>query len=253
MKTEMDLNRAHWDEATDIHTRGNVYGVEEFWRGLCKLHRVEVEELGDVSGKSLLHLQCHFGLDTLSWARAGATVTGVDFSAAAIAAARALAAETGLPARFIESDLYRLPEQLDETFDVVFTSYGVLGWMPDLRRWAEVAAGFVRPGGRLYLAEFHPIAFVFDDAPGATELRIRYPYFPTGEPIRCESDVTYASDGAPVTNRVTWSWPYTLADVVTCLIEAGLRLDFLHEFPFSPFQFWPFTQAGADGRSRLRE
>src|SRR5687768_17645467 len=105
MKTEMDLNRAHWDEATDIHTRGNVYGVTEFKRGLCKLHRVEVEELGDVSGKSLLHLQCHFGLDTLSWARRGASVTGVDFSPKGIATARRLARECEIPATFIESNL----------------------------------------------------------------------------------------------------------------------------------------------------
>ena len=142
MSTPMDLNREHWDESTDIHSRGNVYGIEDFKAGRCQLHRIEVEELGDVSGKRLLHLQCHFGLGTLSWARRGAIVTGVDFSPKAIALARSLAAQTGIEARFVESNIYGLTEALSGRFDVVFTSYGVLCWLPDLPRWAEIVAHY---------------------------------------------------------------------------------------------------------------
>src|SRR4029077_16887688 len=143
--TPMDLNRGHWDEATAIHARGNVYGTEDFKAGRCQLHRIEVEELGDVAGKTLLHLQCHFGLGTLSWARRGAIVTGVDFSPKAIALARSLAAELGIDARFVESNVYDLPAALSGHFDVVFCSYGVLCWLPDLTRWAEIVARYLGP------------------------------------------------------------------------------------------------------------
>src|SRR5713101_9044060 len=129
MSTPMDLNREYWDESTDMHARGNVYGLEDFKAGRCQLHRIEVEELGDVSGKRLLHLQCHFGLGTLSWARRGAIVTGVDFSPKAIALARSLATEVGSDARFVESNVYALPAALSGRFDIVFTSYGVLCWL----------------------------------------------------------------------------------------------------------------------------
>src|SRR5450755_2465186 len=158
MREELELNRARWDEATRFHMRGNVYGVEDFKAGQCRLHRVQVEELGDVRGKRLLHLQCHFGLDTLSWARRGAEVTGVDFSPEGIAAARALSDESGVPGTFVCSDLYSLPDVLSTAnpFDVVFTSYGVLNWLPDLKIWGELIFRYLRPGGLFYIVEAHP-------------------------------------------------------------------------------------------------
>lgn len=247
----IDTNRRHWDEVVATHVASDFYRVAEFKAGRSKLKPIELAELGDVRGKSLLHLQCHFGLDTLSWAREGAIVTGADFSGEAIAAARALAAETGIGARFVQSEIYALPDVLDGRFDVVFTSYGVLGWLPDLRRWARVAAHFLEPGGTFYIAEFHPFAWIFDDAPGVDDLRVAYPYFPPDEPLRIESDGTYADPQAPIEHRVTYAFPFTLADVVTSLIEAGLRIDFLHEFPFSTYQFLPFTREMPDGTVRL--
>jgi SAM-dependent methyltransferase len=161
------------------------------------------EELGDVAGKDLLHLQCHFGLDTLGWARLGAWVTGADFSERAIAQARALAAETGLDATFIVSDVADLPAALEGDFDLVFTSFGVLGWLPDVPRWADVVAHFVRPGGRFYIAEAHPFAQVFDDGQAATEPRLRYDCWHSPGP-GCGSSSCTGSPSPP--GRCTPSW-----------------------------------------------
>jgi SAM-dependent methyltransferase len=163
MREELELNQKRWDEATDIHTAGNVYGIDEFKAGQCRLHRVEVEEVGDVTNKSLLHLQCHFGLDTLSWARRGAIVTGADFSPKGIAAARQLSEETNVPAEFICTDLYDLPNTLKKpaSFDIVFTSYGAINWLPDLARWGKIIAHYLRPSGFFYIVEAHPTATIF--------------------------------------------------------------------------------------------
>ena len=246
-----EANRRHWDEVVPIHVSSEMYDVAGFKAGESRLKAVELEELGDVRGKSLLHLQCQFGLDTLSWAREGAVVTGVDFSAPAIKAARALAGETGIDARFVVSDVFALPKNLDGTFDIVFTSYGALNWLRDMDAWARVAAHFVRPGGMLYLAEFHPFASVFDDAPDVTELRVHYPYFASGEPVRSEDDGTYTNREASVENKLTYDWPHPISEVLTALIDAGLRIEFLHEFPFSMYQFLPFTEVVADKKVRL--
>jgi len=170
-------NRDVWDAWTKIHVGSEFYDVASFKNGErpIRIADYEREEVGSVEGKTLLHLQCHFGLDTLSWARLGATVTGLDFSAAAIEAARTLAAEVGIPATFVQSDVYSAAEVLDEQFDIVYTSSGVLGWLPDIVGWARVAVHFVRPGGFLYITEIHPVALVWEDEgvePG--ELRLRY-------------------------------------------------------------------------------
>jgi SAM-dependent methyltransferase len=214
---------------------------------------LEREELGDVSGRSLLHLQCHFGLDTLSWARLGARVTGVDFSPQAIDLARSLAQELELDARFICSDIYALPEVLSQRFDLVYTSYGVLTWLPDLEGWAEVVAHFLRPGGTFYIAEIHPFAMVFSDLEDATDLEVHYPYFPTPEPMRFEQEGSYAAPGEETKQRVTYEWAYPIGDVVDALIGAGLRIEFLHEFPFACFQMVPFLEVDEEGRWWLPE
>jgi SAM-dependent methyltransferase len=251
MNDYMEANRKHWDEAVAHHVASDFYDVGEFRRNPDRLKPVELEELGDVRGKTLLHLQCHFGIDTISWARQGAIVTGVDFSANAVAQARALAADVGIDARFVESNIYDLPQNLDGQFDVVFTSYGVLTWLPDLKRWAEIAASFVKPGGTFYIVEFHPFCWVFDDAKDVDDLHVKYPYF-APEPLPQEFEGTYATKpGTVMENRRTFDFPFTLGDAVTSLIDAGLRIDFLHEFPFSTYQFLPFTERRADGKVYL--
>ena len=255
MDEALRSNRELWDAWTKIHVPSKFYDVESFRHGErpIRVADYEREEVGTVEGRSLLHLQCHFGLDTLSWARLGATVTGIDFSNEAIAAARGLAAEVGIEARFIQSDLYRLPDVLDEQFDIVYTSGGVLGWLPDIVAWGRVAARFVRPGGFLYVTEVHPVAQVFDDEgvePG--ELRLRYPYWSHREPLRFEVKGSYADRDASTEGLVEYSWDHSLGEIVTSLADAGLRLEFLHEFDFVR---WPidFLVKSRDGRYRLPE
>jgi SAM-dependent methyltransferase len=248
-----EANRERWDELTHVHARSAFYDVAGFKAGRLTLTAIEREELGDVSGRSLLHLQCHFGLDTLSWARLGARVTGVDFSKDAIALARSLSEELGIQARFICADVYDLPDVLSDRFDVVFTSFGVLAWLPDLPRWAAVIAHFLRPGGTFYMAEIHPFAMVFDDEEGVTDLRVAYPYFHLPEPTRFEVENTYADPEAKLTHTVAYEWSHSLADVVNALIGAGLCIEFLHEFPWSTYQTFPFLQRGVDGLWRLAE
>jgi SAM-dependent methyltransferase len=253
MDEALRSNRDLWDAWTKIHVASDFYDVESFRNGErpIRVADYEREEIGSVQGKSLLHLQCHFGLDTLSWARLGATVTGIDFSAEAIAAARGLAAELEIPATFIQSDVYRLPEVLDQQFDIVYTSVGVLGWLPDIASWGRVAARFVRPGGFLYLTEIHPVAQAFENEgvePG--ELRLAYPYWSHPEPLRFEVKGSYADREAPTDGLVENGWDHSLGEIVTSLADAGLRLEFLHEFDFVR---WPvdFLAEGDDGRWRL--
>ena len=251
MNEHTEANRRHWDEITPVHAASDFYDVASFEAGKSKLKAIELKELGDVRDKSLLHLQCHFGLDTLSWAREGAIVTGIDFSEKGIETARSLAAETGSDARFVVSDVYALPEKLEGQFDIVFTSYGALCWLPDIARWAQVAAHFVRPGGTFYIVEFHPIAGVFDDEPDVTDLHVRYPYFPLEEPMRFDDLGTYTDRTAHFENNTTYEWPHPVSEVLTALIDAGLRIEFLHEFPITSFQFVPFMEPVDDKMFRL--
>lgn len=246
----LQANHDRWDELAPLHAAGTFYRVDEFKAGRSALHRVEREEMGDVTGKTLLHLQCHFGLDTLSWAREGAHVTGVDYSEAAIDIARELAHETGLDARFVHTNVYELPEALDGQFDIVFTSWGAICWLPDLRQWAEVIARFLRPGGVFYMMETHPFAWVFDDA-DPTGLRVRYPYFPQDEPIVTDEQGSYADAGAALTHTRTYNWPHSLSEILGALIDAGLRIDFLHEHQTCAWQIFPFAVQDDEGMWRL--
>ena len=237
-------NLTLWNEWTDINARSGEYALDEFKAGRNSLHSLEVGELGPVAGKSLLHLQCHFGLDTLSWARLGALATGVDFSDRAIALAQQLSRECAVPARFILSDIYALPDHLDETFDIVYTSYGVLPWLSDLGAWSRLVARYLRPGGTFYMAEFHPFSEVFDESdPG---LRIADQYFKsqaTASPVQG----SYADRQAVVHQKISYEWTHPLGEVLSALLAAGIRLEYVHEFPFSVYQHFTFLEKGEDG------
>jgi len=248
-------NLKTWEAWTPIHVGSEFYDVASFRddRNPIRLRDYELGEVGPVTGKSLLHLQCHFGLDTLSWARLGAHVTGADFSPGAIDAATALALELGIDARFVVSDLYDLPSNLDEQFDIVYTSRGVLGWLPNIRRWADVVVHFVKPGGIFYITEIHPVAQVFDDemAVGAAgELRLRYPYWEHHEPLTFAVEGSYADRTAPTEGLVEHSWDHSLGEIVSALIEAGLHIELLHEFDFVDWEL-PWLLKSEDGRWRL--
>ena len=252
MDEYLKANRKMWDNITPIHAESEFYDVEGFRQGRCTLLDIEVEEVGDVTGKGLLHLQCHFGLDTLSWARRGADVTGADFSKKSIELAGMLADEVSIPAKFVCSNLYDLPKNLTGEFDIIFTSGGVLTWLPDLREWGRVIAHFLKPGGVFYLREFHPTAYTFNDDEGVTAPAVRYPYFHSDKPLRFDDIGTYA-DTAADTRNVNYEWPHSLGDIVNALIDAGLRIEFLHEFPFCSYQSHPFLTQGDDGMWRYEQ
>jgi SAM-dependent methyltransferase len=252
----LKANLANWDERVGVHVKSDLYDVEGFRSGRSSLTRIERDELSPLihEGTSLLHLQCHFGLDTLSWARMGAVVTGADFSGEAIAQARALADEVGHSARatFVQSDLTSLPDALEGTFDVVFTSWGVLLWLQDLEPWAGVVDHFLKPGGTFYIAEFHPNVMTLADDSTPDRLRVGYPYFQHGEPLRFDEPGTYADRGAETRNNVTYEWVHGFAETIDPLLRRGLRLDFLHEFPFTHGLSFPFLEKCEDGLLRVK-
>ena len=227
-------NEKLWNAWTAVHAAGDFYDLEGFKAGGVRIRPYEIELLGDVTGKSLLHLQCHFGIDTLSFARLGARVTGADLSPDAIELARMLADELGFPdARFVRSNLYDLPNALEGSFDVVYTSRGVLGWLPDIRAWARVVAHFLAPGGTFFITEAHPVMNVFENesvAPG--ELRLTYPYWEHREPLTFAVKGSYADPDADVGDLTEHSWDHGLGEIVTALIDAGLRIDKVIEYPF---------------------
>jgi SAM-dependent methyltransferase len=252
MDEYVSRNLKHWNEVTPIHEKSKLYDVEGFKRGGSRLSPLEREEVGDVAGKNLLHLQCHFGLDTMSWARLGAKVTGVDFSDKAIDLARSLSQELGIDVDFICSDIFDLPEVLKKKFDIVFSSNGVLCWLPDLSAWANIIARFLKPEGFFYIVESHPVADVFENERDTKELKARHSYFYSPQPAKWIPEGTYADKEAKVTNP-TYEWTHPLSDIVNSLISAGLRIDFLHEFPYLNWDFFPFMEKDKDGWWRFKE
>ena len=244
-------NREHWEELAEIHPDTEFYDVASFLEGESSLLPLEREELGPLVGKgtTLLHLQCHFGMDTLSWARAGAEVVGVDFSETAVETARELAAETGLDDRteFVESDVYELPAILDREFDVVFTSYGVLTWLPDIEGWAEVVERFVAPGGVFYIAENHPFTLCLDEESGPDAFRFAYPYF-GGEHLPFDVEGSYADPDANVEHTRTHEFSHSMGEILTALVDTDLALEFVHEHPWSEFRALDAMEADEEGR-----
>jgi SAM-dependent methyltransferase len=249
------LNRANWDERVPIHLAAPIYDPTPLRAGLARKNAIEEAELGTVDGLRLLHLQCHFGRDTLILAQRGATVVGLDFSPPAIAAARTLADELGLAdrAHFVEADLYDAPNAIPEpaSFDRVYVTWGAICWLPDIAGWARIVAHFLKPDGALYLAECHPSALVFDDAVPLPDGRPGFfaPYFHS-DPLMLEEVADYADPDARLTNASTCQWIHPLGAVVTALISAGLRLDWLHEHDAVTWRRFACLIEGSDGLFR---
>jgi SAM-dependent methyltransferase len=206
-------NQELWNEWTEINVRSAFYDVEGFKRQPPPLDAIVREGLGDLAGLSVLHLQCHFGLDTLRLARAARETVGVDFSSKAIAFARGLAEELGIAARFVEADLYELPRVLDGEFDRVFASYGAIEWLPDLPRWGQLVARYLRPGGAFFIADGHPTMWMFDGE-AADGFHLRYPYFQPAEPLEILPAVGNYADPEAVVTKAAYSWPHAISDVV---------------------------------------
>jgi SAM-dependent methyltransferase len=236
-------NLAHWEEMVEVHVQGGAYcKLPDFRAGEAILDPLVTSEIGDVRGKKILHLQCHFGLDTLSLARLGAEVTGIDFSPAGIAAAQALSAETGVPGRFIRCKVEEVPQHLNETFDMVFTSWGAIIWLANLTTWGQVIAGLLAPGGTFYMAEGHPLALALDEdapSPHPGSLLLRHSCLSPREPARWETATDYADETTRLENKTTFEWNHDLGTVVTALSAAGLRIDYLREHPFIAWRAFP--------------
>lgn len=248
----LSANRANWDERVDIHWGSAEYDVQRYIddpMAISDVVEFDRTEIGEVSGKRLLHLQCHIGTDTLSWARLGATVTGVDFSPKAIDAARRLSRESGTPGRFVVSELYDSPSQLKEEFDVVYTGVGAINWLPDIDGWARVVSTFLKPGGTFYMREGHPMMSALDWDEEHL-LSIVEPYFGGTGPIDDGEDTSYAGEGK-LRNAVSYNFMHGLGETVTALINAGLRIEFLREHQACEWEGIPHLRKGQDGKWRL--
>lgn len=247
-----ELNRAMWDEKAPLHLTSPLYDVPGFKAGRTSLLPHEITDLGDVAGKDLVHLQCHIGLDTLSWARLGARVTGLDFSKASVDAAAALTDELGLQARFVAADVYDAPAALKASFDIVYTGVGALCWLPDIDRWAAVVRDLLRPGGELYLFEFHPVEWILDVGTDGT-IGVGFDYFTSADGYRDGGAVDYADTTTPTSANATVQWNHPLGEVVTALIKAGLQIEELRELDRSVLRRWDGMEQTPDGMYRFQE
>ncbi|GIH18627.1 class I SAM-dependent methyltransferase [Rugosimonospora africana] len=242
---EIAANQANWDERVPSHLV--AYGVDEFIADPGRISATVRDDLPLLSphlpgrspaGLTLLHLQCHIGLDTLSWARLGAAVTGLDFSAASIAAARNVADRAGLPARFIHSEIDHAASACRDRFDVIYTGIGALCWLPDLTRWARVIAELLAPGGVFYVRDSHPMLNSVDDERDDDVLVVSRPYF-AGRPLRYDEGTTYADGSVRLTNATTYEWQHSLSEIVQSLLDAGLALTSLTEHRTIPWRALP--------------
>lgn len=245
MENYLDINRNSWNAKVEPHLKSDFYFVDEFLKGRTSLNSIELELLGNVQNKSILHLQCHFGQDSISLARLGAKVTGIDLSDKAIEAARDLARKAQTDTEFICTDLYNLPNILDRKFDIVFTSYGTIGWLPDLRKWAEIISRFLKPEGKFVMAEFHPVVWMFDD----DFQGIRYNYF-NEKPIVEIYEGTYADQSADLVQEYVM-WNHSLADVLQNLIQNQMQIMHFKEFDWSPYPCFRHVNEFEKGKWRI--
>ncbi|WP_026808874.1 class I SAM-dependent methyltransferase [Arenibacter latericius] len=240
------INRASWNNRVEAHLNSAFYDLDGFLNGKSSLNKIELDLLPDVKGKSILHLQCHFGQDTISLSRLGAITTGVDLSDKAIEAAKKIATDTNSNATFICCDIYDLPKYLNQQFDIVFTSYGTIGWLPDLMEWSKIVSQFLKPGGEFVFVEFHPTVWMFDD----DFKKIAYNYFNSGAIIETEQG-TYADKDAEIEQEYVM-WNHSLSEVINNLILAGLEIKSFEEFDYSPYNCFNHTVEIEPGKFRIK-
>ncbi len=242
MNDYLQLNRANWDERAPIHAESSSYSVERFHAEpdfISPVVAFDAPRLGDISGLRGIHLQCHIGTDTLSLSRLGAQMTGLDFSGASLEQARKLADGTGTSIRYIESDVYEAGKALGgETFDFVYTGIGAIGWLPSIEKWADAVAAVLRPGGRLFIRECHPMLWTIDDS-RTDALTIVYPYFETDEPLVTDDDSTYVETDKTITAGVTHEWNHGLGEIFTALINRGFQITQFVEHTSVPWDALP--------------
>ena len=242
----IEKNKASWNNKTDYHINSEFYDMDNFLKGKSSLNDIELKLLGDITGKTILHLQCHFGQDSISLARMGAAVTGVDLSDKAISKATGIAKQLDATADFICCNIYDLPKHLDKKFDIVFTSYGTIGWLPDLDQWAAIVSKCLMPGGKFIFAEFHPVIWMYDD----DFEKVKYNYAKS-DPIIETVSGTYADRSAPITTE-TVNWNHSISEVVNSLIKHGLEINILNEYDYSPYNCFNKTEEFEPGKFRIK-
>lgn len=244
-------NLANWESRVPVHV--DAYGLDRFDDPdhISDVVRHDAPRLGDLTGRRVAHLQCHIGTDTVSLARLGAEVVGLDFSPSAVDAARRLAARADAAARFVEADVYDAGRVLGGGFDLVYTTVGIVGWLPSMTRWAQVVTSLLAPGGRLYLRDVHPALVTLDETRTDRQLVIEHPYFGGGTPLRWEDDSSYVGEPGALTSPVTYEWHHPLSAIVQAVLDAGLVLTRLHEDDGLDWSFAPWMERGADGRYRF--
>lgn len=241
-----EVNRALWNEKTKHHVDSEFYDMQGFLDGATSLNEPELALLGDVTGKSIIHLQCHFGQDSLSLSRMGAKVTGTDISDDAIAYGQKMASELSLDAKFVRTDTYAIPEVIDEQFDIVFASYGVIGWLPNMERFAKVVASLLKPGGSFIFAEFHPVVWMYDNHFN----EVAFSYFNI-EPIIEELEGTYADKAADIKMKEV-GWNHALSEVMQALINTGLKIESFQEYDYSPYDCFSNTVKITDKKWQIK-
>jgi SAM-dependent methyltransferase len=242
-------NLQNWEARVPVHVAS--YGLDRFLEDpahLSTVVRYDAPALGDLTGLRVAHLQCHIGTDTISLARLGAEVVGLDFSPSAVAVARDLADRAGTPARFVQADVYDAADVLDRDVDVVYTTVGIVGWLPSMARWAEVVAALLAPGGRLYLRDGHPLLMTLDETRGDQQLVVTHPYFGDAHPKRWEDDTSYVGEAGAVTSPVHYEWHHPLSEIVQAVIDAGLVITRLHEGDRLDWAFAPWMETDPEGR-----
>lgn len=242
----IQINKQSWNNRVASHLTSDFYDVQGFLKGKSSLNDIELQLLGDVKGKSILHLQCHFGQDTISLARLGARLTGIDLSDKAIDSANQLAGQANVEATFICCDVYDLPNHLNERFDIVFTSYGTIGWLPDLNRWAGVVSHFLKPNGKFVFAEFHPVVWMFDD----DFQDVAYNYSNSGAIVETESG-TYAAREANI-KLENVNWNHGISEVINSLLKNDLEINSFNEFDYSPYDCFNHTIEFEPNKFRIK-
>ncbi|MBW8362701.1 MAG: class I SAM-dependent methyltransferase [Kaistella sp.] len=245
MENYLDINRNSWNKKVEPHLKSDFYFVEEFLKGRTSLNSIELGLLGDIKDQEVLHLQCHFGQDSISLSRMGAKVTGVDLSDKAIEAAENLAEKCGADTEFLISDVYELPNILNKKFDIVYSSYGTIGWLPDLEKWAKVVSHFLKPAGRFVFVEFHPFVWMYDD----DFTHLKYSYF-NDETIVENEEGTYADQNAEISLKtVTWNHP--TSEVLNALIKNGLEINVFNEYNWSPYDCFKHNEKIGEKQFRI--
>lgn len=245
-KDYIAINKQTWNNKTAVHIDSEFYDNDNFLKGKSTLNSIELELLGAISGKKILHLQCHFGQDSLSLTRMGAKVTGIDLSDVAIEKAKSLAKQLELDTDFICSDIYELPHHLKDKFDIVFTSYGTIGWLPDMDKWAKVVSHFLKPDGKFIMADFHPVVWMYDN-----DFNNVFYYYFNVEPIIEEEFRTYADKNAKIETK-TISWNHPISEILNALISNGLELNQFNEYDYSPYNCFNNTEEFEKGKFRIQ-